>query len=409
MHAIDPRPAPWWTARPALLRFVADLVAAELAALRHDPLFRPGAWTEALSLQHDLGMDSLEFLHVAGVLAGALQMQHSGVEDYLLARRTLGDWVDIAATALEHRDRDLLFATSGSSGQPKRCLHAVDALEQEAQALAALFPGRRRLLVAVPSHHIYGFLFSHLLPRHLGLEPGQVTCIRARLPSQLAHFAQPGDLVIGHPQFWQAATALRPAFAADIVGVSSTAPCPDAVAEGATASGLAALFQVYGSSETGGLGWRASHCEDYQLMPYLARAADGERALVRTLPDGRTERLQAQDELAWSEARRFAVGARRDGAVQVGGVNVFPERVREVLLAHPEVADAAVRLMRADEGGRLKAFVVPRAGIDGADLVRRLRPWSDSRLAAPERPKALTAGPQLPRNAMGKLADWGIA
>jgi long-chain acyl-CoA synthetase len=32
--------------------------------------------------------------------------------------------------------------------------------------------------------------------------------------------------------------------------------------------------------------------------------------------------------------------------VQVGGVNVFPERVRQVLLEHPLVVDAAVRLMR---------------------------------------------------------------
>lgn len=409
MRHIDPRPAPWWTARPALLRFVSDLVAAELAALRHEPANRPGAWTEALSLEHDLGLDSLEFLHVAGVLAGALQMHHSGIEDYLLARRTLGDWVDIATAALQHRDADILFATSGSSGQPKRCLHPIDKLEQEAQALAALFPGRTRVLVAVPSHHLYGFLFSQLLPRHLGLEPQQVTCIRARLPSQLAQVAQPGDLVIGHPQFWAAATGLGLAFAADIVGVTSTAPCPDAVSEDAAACGLAALFQVYGASETGGLGWRASHRDDYQLLPYLQRGADGEPALARTLPDGRIERLQAQDELAWSGPRHFAVGARRDGAVQVGGVNVFPARVRQVLLEHPEVADAAVRLMRPDEGARLKAFVVPRAGTDGADLMRRLRGWTDSRLAAPERPKALTAGPQLPRNAMGKLADWSIA
>ncbi|MCC2974784.1 AMP-binding protein [Massilia sp. IC2-476] len=400
------RLAPWWTARPALLRFIADLVAGELAALRHEPMLRPGSWSEALSLQHDLGLDSLEFLHVAGVLAGALQMHHSGIEDYLLARRTLKDWVDIAEAALQHHDGDILFATSGSTGHPKRCLHALDQLEQEAQALAALFPGRRRLLVAVPSHHIYGFLFSQLLPRYLGLAPEGVSCIRARLPSQLAHLAQPGDLVVGHPQFWAAASSLRQGFADDILGVSSTAPCPDAVSEAMAACGLAGLVQVYGSSETGGLGWRASHRDAYRLLPYLARSTDGDRRLVRSLPDGRTELLQPQDELVWSGTREFTVGARCDGAVQVGGVNVFPARVRQALLEHPDVADAAVRLMRPEEGARLKAFVVPRDGVDGAELVRRLRPWTDGRLTMPERPKAFTVGAQLPRNGMGKLADW---
>lgn len=409
MHEIAPRMAPWWKARPALLRFVADLLAGELAALRHDPAIRPGTWTEALSLQHDLGLDSLEFLHVAGSLAAALQMQHSGIEDYLLARRTLGDWVDIAGAALDHRDSDILFSTSGSTGQPKRCLHTMEKLEQEAAALAALFPNRRRLLCAVPSHHIYGFLFSQLLPRHLGLAPEQVVCIRARLPSQLAHHAESGDLVIGHPQFWAAATTHGPVFAPDIVGVSSTAPCPDTVADAAVQSGLLSLFQIYGSSETGGLGWRRSHLHDYTLFPYLARTVHDERTVHRTLPDGRSEALQAQDGLEWRDGHRFGVGPRCDGAVQVGGINVFPARVRQVLLDCPGVADAAVRLMRPEEGSRLKAFVVPQAGVAGdTDFIQRLRSWTDTRLPTPERPKAFTVGSELPRSAMGKPCDWSM-
>ena len=266
MHA-----SPWWTDRGALLRFVADLAAGELAALRHDQFLLPAGWTGSLSLQHDLGVDSLELLHLAGSLAEALQMHRSGVEDYLLARRTLDGWLDIATAALQHWDAELTFRTSGSSGEPKRCTHALATLEQEAASLAALFPRRRRLLLAVPSHHIYGFLFGVLLPRHLGLEADQVVSVRARLPSQLARHALPGDLVVGHPQFWQAATGSGARFPEDVTGVSSTAPCPDTVAEQAEAAGLASLVQIYGASETGGLGWRASHRDAYRLLPYLER------------------------------------------------------------------------------------------------------------------------------------------
>jgi 4-coumarate--CoA ligase (photoactive yellow protein activation family) len=400
---------PWWTARRALLRFVADLVAGELAALRHDPLLQPASWPESLSLEHDLALDSLELLHVAGAMAAALQMQHSGVEDYLLVRRTLGDWADLAALALQHRDSELSFSTSGSTGQPKHCIHALASLEQEAQALAALFPGRRRLLIAVPSHHIYGFLLSQLLPRQLGLDSAQVLSVRAHLPSQLAQHAQTGDLVVGYPQFWQAALAPGHAFGPDIVGVSSTAPCPDSVGSTAERLGLAALFQLYGASETGGLGWRRTHREPYRLLPYLARDPRDPGLVQRTLPDGSTASLRPQDSLAWQSEQAFFVGARGDGAVQVGGVNVFPARVREVLLRHPDIADAAVRLMRQDEGVRLKAFVVPRDGVaDSGDLAARLRTWIDATLAAPERPKALTFGVQLPLGAMGKTGDWNI-
>jgi 4-coumarate--CoA ligase (photoactive yellow protein activation family) len=407
-----PAPAltPWWTEHAALRRFVADLVAAELAALRHDPLIRPEGWLDTLSLERDLGLDSLEFMQVGGALAGALQMHHSGIEDYLLARRTLGDWVDIASAALGHHDAALTFASSGSTGQPKRCDHFLATLEQEAAALAALFPGRRRLLVAVPSHHIYGFLFTQLLPRHLGLEPAQVVGIRSHLPAALARIAAPGDLVIGHPQFWQAALDGGLAFPVDVTGVSSTAPCPDAVAEAAERCALAALVQVYGSSETGGLGWRASHREDYRLLPHLEREGAREDGIRRTLPDGRTEALQVQDLLSWSGARTFAVGARADGAVQVGGVNVFPARVRAALLEHPGVLDCAVRLMRPDEGARLKAFIVRRPGDASTepDFLAGLRVWIDARLAAPQRPKAFTLGTALPRGALGKPADWRI-
>jgi 4-coumarate--CoA ligase (photoactive yellow protein activation family) len=366
------------------------------------------------SLDRDLAVDSLELLHVAGVLSAARHLHHSGVEDYLLARRTLGGWVDIAETGLGHHDAELTFSSSGSTGQPKRCSHATDRLEQEGQALAMLFPGRRRQLVDVPAHHIYGFLFTQLLPRHLGLDPIQVTCIRTQLPARLARIATPGDLVIGHPAFWEAALAGGIAFPPDVVGVSSTAPCPDGVAERAEAFGLAALIQVYGSSETGGLGWRSSHRDDYRLLPYLERDGKHERCLLRTLPSGGTETVEARDWLRWSGARTFAVGARHDGAVQVGGVNVFPARAREILLGHPAVADCTVRLMRPDEGVRLKAFIVPRVGCgvspDGErELLNDLRTWIDTRFAALERPKALTLGSRLPRNELGKAADWNIA
>jgi 4-coumarate--CoA ligase (photoactive yellow protein activation family) len=408
MHAEGTSLAPWWTDRAALLRFVADLVAGELAALRHDQFLLPDGWTASLSLQHDLGVDSLELMQVAGRLAEALQMARSGVEDYLLARRTLAGWLDIATAGLQHWDGELTFRTSGSTGEPKRCNHVLAQLEQEAAALAALFPGRRRLLLAVPTHHIYGFLFGVLLPRHLGLAPAHVVSVRGRLPSQLAAHMLPGDLVVGHPQFWQAAAGA--AFPGDAIGVSSTAPCPDAVAESLAAAGLAALFQVYGASETGGLGWRASHRDPYRLLPYLERAPGDDHALLRRGPDGGVRTLHAQDRLNWRGADLFAVGARGDAAVQVGGINVFPERVRKVLLEHPLVADAAVRLMRPDEGLRLKAFVVPRADADAdaAAFTQELRTWIDTRLSAPERPKAITLGQQLPRGALDKPADWSI-
>jgi long-chain acyl-CoA synthetase len=92
--------------------------------------------------------------------------------------------------------------------------------------------------------------------------------------------------------------------------------------------------------------------------------------------------------------------------VQVGGINVFPSRVRDVLLQHPEVADAAVRLMTAHDSTRLKAYVVPKHDAVTTDLAQRLDTWLAPRLSAAERPRAFAMGSELLRNAQGKLVDW---
>jgi acyl-coenzyme A synthetase/AMP-(fatty) acid ligase len=99
---------------------------------------------------------------------------------------------------------------------------------------------------------------------------------------------------------------------------------------------------------------------------------------------------------------------RVDEAVQVGGVNVHPAQIAAILKRHPGVRDAAVRLMRADEGRRLKAFVLPHAGEDGAALKMALSRWVREQLASAERPVSFTLGSQLPTNSQGKPADWII-
>jgi long-chain acyl-CoA synthetase len=400
----------WWRRRHLLERFVGDLVAGEFALLRrHAAPLLPQPWPPTLAIDRDLGADSLEVLQLATALAEAIHLHRSGIEDYLLARRTLGEWVDLAAAGLDQFSGELTFRTSGSSDVPKPCVHPLASLLQETGELANLFAGRRRILVAVPSHHIYGFLFSVLLPDRLDLGADAVIDLRGRSPASLARMLRDGDLVAAHPDFWHAAARGAGALPPGVIGVSSTAPCADAVSEALAAAGLQSLFQVYGSSESAGIGWRASHHDAYRLFPYWRRAGDGESVLVRTMPDGSRLDLDCQDAIGWEGADAFRLGERLDAAVQVGGVNVFPARVAALLAGHPLVVDAAVRLMRSDEGSRLKAFVVPASAVtDTAQLARELEAWAELALAAAERPRAFSFGAALPRNAAGKQCDWLI-
>jgi 4-coumarate--CoA ligase (photoactive yellow protein activation family) len=315
--------------------------------------------------------------------------------------------VDIAAASLAEFSATLTFRTSGSTGLPKPCVHSLAPLQQEVAHLATLFPRRRRVLCAVPGHHIYGFLFSVLLPAVLQQPRMEVIDVRGSSPAWLARGAQAGDLVIGYPEFWQSVARAVPRLPPDVIGVTSTAPCPGTVAEAVLQVGLACLVQVYGASETAGIGWRTTHTEPYSLMPHWSWA-EGAGALQRRLRDGTTQRYALQDQVTPIGERAFSIGGRNDEAVQVGGINVFPAHVREVLCRHPLVADAAVRLMRPEEGTRLKAFVVPRGPSDDAEVERALRSLVERELPTPQRPKAFSIGASLPRNPQGKLADWTI-
>ncbi|MDB5792885.1 MAG: hypothetical protein JWQ80_2909 [Massilia sp.] len=408
----------WWQDDLALERVVRDLVAFELAQARPGRVLPPQPWPANLDFVADLGADSLDLMGAATALGDLLGFGRSGMADALLGQPLLASWVIAARTSLERHDAALVFRTSGSSGAPKRCTHSLASLWREVDELARLAPGRRRILGAVPAHHIYGFLFTVLLPQAgTHVRPAvPVLDLRASSPASLAARLEPGDLVVAHPDFWAQVAALGQDFPPDVTGVTSTAPCPDAVAQALAAGGLR-LLQVYGSSETAGVGWRDAAGEAYRLLPYwrrteidntLERDRSGKSA-GESAGGGGVERHALQDRLAWRGPDRFIPNGRIDNAVQVGGINVFPAYVGEVLAMHPQVAQCVVRPMRADEGTRLKAFVVPKQGAHGPAALRAaLSNWVGERLAPAERPAAYSFGPALPRQPNGKLADWII-
>jgi 4-coumarate--CoA ligase (photoactive yellow protein activation family) len=261
------------------------------------------------------------------------------------------------------------------------------------------------VLSAVPANHIYGFLFAVLLPQKLD---APVIDIRTSSPASLGASLREGDLIIGHPAFWSAfARGMRDA-PASVCGMTSTAPCPRETAQAVLACGLSRLVEIYGASETGGIGWRDVADRPFTLFAHWRRGSEPD-TLIRILPGGAVETVPLPDRLGWIGERGFLVDGRRDGAVQVGGINVFPTVVREHLLRHPGVRDAAVRLMTRSEGTRMKAFIAPAdPSFNPAALRRDLAAWCEAGLTVPERPKAFSFGSELPHDALAKLADWPI-
>ena len=391
----------WWGADSRVRRRVlADQLYAELARLR---LGAPGGpppwlWTGDTPIGGDsAAIDSLDLLSLGAATAELLP-------DAVLrapASQRFGDWCAAASPAEPARLTQITFRSSGSTGAPKRTTHPLERLDREAASFAALIGDRRRVLCAIPSHHAYGFIHSVLLPRHFPGLPAasEVVELRGCTVSEVASLLRAGDLVLGHPMFWAAVLrAIAGQLPPGIVGVTSSAPCPDETALGLRAAGLARLLQVYGSAETAGIGWRDDPASSYSLLPGWHHDAGGLRRDGRPVP--------TPDRLAW-DGIQFRVLGRHDRMVQVSGVNVSLDEVARILGRHPTVSAIAVRTMRPDEGDRLKAFVVPaESTVDVGALQEKLRRFAVAHLSPAQCPGVYTFGTALPRSGMGKQADW---
>jgi long-chain acyl-CoA synthetase len=97
------------------------------------------------------------------------------------------------------------------------------------------------------------------------------------------------------------------------------------------------------------------------------------------------------------------IKGRRHDTINVGGFNVFPREVEEVLLSHADVTDAAVfAAPDAHYGQVVHAWVIARPGSE--PTVQSLLAHCASRLVRYKVPRAIGFTSALPKTSIGKLA-----
>jgi long-chain acyl-CoA synthetase len=98
----------------------------------------------------------------------------------------------------------------------------------------------------------------------------------------------------------------------------------------------------------------------------------------------------------------FTIVDRIKDLIIVGGINVYPREIEEVLLSHPAVADAAVIGMPHGHYGEVPcAFVVLAAGATANE--EELVAYCRENLARFKVPFAIRFRPKLPKTMIGKV------
>ena len=166
-----------------LIPVIRDIVQAQLqqaSPARFGALRRSQIPIHIALRESDLDIDSLELIRVGNTVANFFNLRDAGVEDLLLTDASIHGFAKVVCDARAgHNDfqmdvaRDFTFASSGSTGKSTFWRHHESWLDQELQywklALSAQALMPRRVVACVPRCHVYGFIWTVLLPKIIGL------------------------------------------------------------------------------------------------------------------------------------------------------------------------------------------------------------------------------------------------
>ena len=311
--------------------------------------------------------------------------------------------------ALPPERLDLTLFSSGSTGEPKAIPKAWPQLEAELRVQMALWGERlvdTRVLASVSHQHIYGLLFRILLPLALG-RPFDRRSID--YPEQLALQTAPWAL-IASPAFLSRLDPAIPAAGCRLI-VSSGGPLQPGDAHQAKLLLGQLPVEIFGSSETGGIGWRQRHQVQtpWTTLPGVEVRVGPDQCLLLRSPFLPTaEWLDCADRILMTGAG-FELLGRQDRVIKLEEKRISLDEVEARLQALVEVESAAVLPLQQGQRQILGAvLVLSEAGASrwaelgpGRFLLalrQQLRPW----LEPVALPRSVRRVEQMPVNAQGK-------
>lgn len=393
-----------------LPEIVADLVCAELRARAPQKFSDLSASRvmESNDWRRDFALDSLDRMSLASACAEFFNVYDSGREDTLLGHANCTRWSEVIASAQRETTRNITFRSSGSTGGAKHFRHPAAWLQEEAEHWARTIreAGSKRIVAHVPLHHIYGYLWVALLCATSGVDFVRFPTETLRTPK-----FEPGDLLISTPHLLES-MILRgiKLNAPELIAVTSTGRftrCNATTARDQLSIG--GIWEVYGSSETAGLGIRRTPGDHYAWLPYLKTSTDGNASVLSVTRDllGTPVALPLPDLLLAEGEAHFRVGGRTDNVLKIRGHRIDLDALLNELRKAPGLADVSVRQMGEGSSVAIKAFLVGKDSLlPPEDLIAQTKHWLTERWQHVGYIEEWRVGDEVPTNAIGKRVDW---
>lgn len=409
----------------------AAILAAWYAGKAVVPLNFLLAPNELTRVIRDAGLDLV--LAVDALAAGA---QAAGVRTLPLEAQTLRPG-SCPAPAAQPRDVAVVLYTSGTSGDPKGVCLSFDNLVRNAAACiehARLTPDQV-FLGLLPQFHSFGFTALTVTPLLLG---ASVYYLPRFSPTTVVQTVaeQRVNVLMAIPSMLAAIANLKQAgreqFAALSLTISGGEPLPPRVYHAFQERFGVTIYEGYGMSESSPVvslntPWANRPGSVGRPIPGVSVTVGDEQG--RPLGPGQTGELVIRGHgvmLGYHNQPAATAAAIRAGGLHsgdlghvdadgfihitgrakeliiVGGENVYPREVENVLLEHPAVAEAAVIGVADEVRGELPAaFVIPREGASVTEA--ELRELCRARLAGYKVPRWVCVRPELPRSPTGKI------
>lgn len=348
----------------------------------------------------------------------------------------------VLPTFADDRDLGVLLYTSGTSGKPKGVMltHGnVASNVQQVDQWIDIGPSMTFLGV-LPQFHSFGMTALTLVPLTLGAK----AVFTARfLPSKIYSLLREHkpSVFVAIPSMYNALLNVRDAKPEDWKGVkylvSGGEPLPEAVAQGFFEKFGVRIAEGYGLTETSpATNWCRPHEWKHKSvgrpLPALQqRIVDPAGKVLGPGKDGEVQmrgpnvmqgyfKLPEQTASVFTSDGYFKTGdmGRLDsdghlyitGRIKemliVGGENVFPREIEEVLNKHEAIKDSGViGRMDPSRGEVPVAFVELKEGasVDAATFSNTMRAWCRQSLAGYKVPEEVRIVEALPRNATGKI------